>query len=122
MSCGIRGLADCLREVTHPYESSYKSDDNKHWYECTVCGAVRTVTEQNDFDNDCKCDTCGTYISADTTDNSGTTDPEITTDDGDTESKNGKGTDLAWLWIVIAVVVVGGIVLFIIFAKKKDKK
>lgn len=68
----------------------------------------------------------------DPTDPTKPTDPTDPTDPADPGKDEGKqnttsatdkdGSNLWWLWIVIAVVAVGGIVFFIVFGKKKKEE
>ena len=56
-SCNLCGAT---RETEHTYGESYKSDADRHWYECTSCGHKKTINA-HDYDNGCdtSCNTCG---------------------------------------------------------------
>jgi len=96
VDCGY--IITMAKNHKHKGIGSYYSDDNGHWQICG-CGAECPHEAHVDKNRDGKCDTCAYAVAI--------SDP---------------GNDLWWLWIVIAVVAVGGILFFVIFAYKKKKE
>lgn len=60
-TCNVCGAT---RSITHSYGSKWSSDANRHWHECTVCGAEKDVAAHTPGsapteDSPQKCTVCG---------------------------------------------------------------
>ena len=55
--CNVCGYT---RTITHSYANEWSKDENKHWHECSVCGAKKEEADHV-FDNACDtaCNICG---------------------------------------------------------------
>lgn len=93
----------------HKSEGIPQKDADGHWSICG-CGENMTKEPHKDENGDGKCDVCEYEVGVNTV-------PVPETPQNDT-----AGPNLLWLWIVIAVVTVGGIGLFVVLGKKKKEQ
>ncbi|MBQ7358378.1 MAG: hypothetical protein IJW65_06560 [Clostridia bacterium] len=48
------------RSISHAYGSTWSTDDTYHWYQCSVCGAKKSMATHNySSATDTTCDSCG---------------------------------------------------------------
>ncbi len=96
VDCGY--IITMAKNHKHSGIGPYQHDDEAHWQICG-CGAECPHEPHVDKNRDGECDACSHDVAV-----------------------SNSGSNLWWLWSVIAVVAVGGIVFFVIFAYKKKKE
>lgn len=113
--CGF--LITLAKNHSHtPKNDTYYSDAAGHWQEC-ACGERLGENPHNDADGDGSCDVCH-YIMSEAVSPADPTEPGTS---GQTPGTGEDDSSLLWLWILLAVVCVGGIGFFIFFQRKRRK-
>ena len=46
-----KGYCDVCKKIAHEHEYVRKSDDDQHWYECSVCGELQGVREDHKWED-----------------------------------------------------------------------